>query len=235
MAEPTEAGEDQAQEEPPRGVQRRRVRHRHHAPGARDRRAGDRGDPLEHGCSAGHRPRVAGLPRLLRLVHDHRRGLDRAQRPGRRARPHRRRLHAPQPRPAAVLRVPPVPDTDDERVGRQPAGRARGRRLLRHRAAGYDAHADASSAGTPSAKASSATTSPTSARRRPGSSTSSRPASSPTSWRRSSGFLSPRLGISLYLLIAIYLAIPIRDVTRVYRRNRLSRSAWRRYEERSAG
>ena len=33
------------------------------------------------------------------------------------------------------------------------------------------------------------------------------------------GFLSPRLGISLYLLIAIYLAIPIRDLTRVYRRN----------------
>jgi uncharacterized membrane protein len=34
------------------------------------------------------------------------------------------------------------------------------------------------------------------------------------------GFLSPRLGISLYLLIAIYLAIPIRDLTRMYRRNR---------------
>jgi hypothetical protein len=34
------------------------------------------------------------------------------------------------------------------------------------------------------------------------------------------GFLSPRLGISLYLLIAIYLAIPIRDLSRMYRRNR---------------
>jgi uncharacterized membrane protein len=30
------------------------------------------------------------------------------------------------------------------------------------------------------------------------------------------GLLSPRLGIVIYLLIAIYLAIPIRDVTRLY-------------------
>ena len=32
------------------------------------------------------------------------------------------------------------------------------------------------------------------------------------------GFLSPRLGIGLYLLIAIYLAIPIRDVTRMFQK-----------------
>ncbi len=32
------------------------------------------------------------------------------------------------------------------------------------------------------------------------------------------GLLSPQLGIVIYLLIAIYLAIPIRDVTRLYRR-----------------
>ncbi len=32
------------------------------------------------------------------------------------------------------------------------------------------------------------------------------------------GFLSPRLGISLYLLIAIYLAIPLRDVRKMLRR-----------------
>ncbi len=32
------------------------------------------------------------------------------------------------------------------------------------------------------------------------------------------GLLSPRLGVIIYLLIAIYLAIPIRDVTRLYRR-----------------
>ena len=55
-------------------------------------------------------------------------------------------------------------------------------------------------------------TSSTSARRRPGSSTSSRRASSPTSPQPSSGFFLPRLGISIYLLIAIWLAIPIRDV-----------------------
>ena len=30
------------------------------------------------------------------------------------------------------------------------------------------------------------------------------------------GFLSPRLGISLYLLIAIYLAVPIRDVRKLF-------------------
>jgi len=32
------------------------------------------------------------------------------------------------------------------------------------------------------------------------------------------GLLSPKLGIVIYLLIAIYLAIPIRDVTRLYRK-----------------
>ena len=32
------------------------------------------------------------------------------------------------------------------------------------------------------------------------------------------GLLSPRIGVIIYLLIAIYLAIPIRDVTRLYRR-----------------
>ena len=30
------------------------------------------------------------------------------------------------------------------------------------------------------------------------------------------GFLSPRLGISLYLLIAIYLAIPLRDIRKLF-------------------
>ena len=33
------------------------------------------------------------------------------------------------------------------------------------------------------------------------------------------GFLSPRLGISLYLLIAIYLAIPLRDIRKLFRRS----------------
>ena len=33
------------------------------------------------------------------------------------------------------------------------------------------------------------------------------------------GFLSPRLGISLYLLIAIYLAIPIRDIRKLFSRS----------------
>jgi uncharacterized membrane protein len=33
------------------------------------------------------------------------------------------------------------------------------------------------------------------------------------------GFLSPRLGISLYLLIAIYLAVPIRDVRKLFGRS----------------
>ena len=33
------------------------------------------------------------------------------------------------------------------------------------------------------------------------------------------GFLSPRLGISLYLLIAIYLAIPLRDVRKLFGRS----------------
>ena len=32
------------------------------------------------------------------------------------------------------------------------------------------------------------------------------------------GLLSPKLGVIIYLLIAIYLAIPIREVTRLYRR-----------------
>ena len=32
------------------------------------------------------------------------------------------------------------------------------------------------------------------------------------------GLLSPKLGVVIYLLIAIYLAIPIREVTRLYRR-----------------
>ena len=32
------------------------------------------------------------------------------------------------------------------------------------------------------------------------------------------GLLSPKLGVSIYLLIAIYLAIPIRDVTRLYQK-----------------
>jgi len=32
------------------------------------------------------------------------------------------------------------------------------------------------------------------------------------------GLLSPRLGVIIYLLIAIYLAIPIRDVTRLYQK-----------------
>ena len=32
------------------------------------------------------------------------------------------------------------------------------------------------------------------------------------------GLLSPRIGVIIYLLIAIYLAIPIREVTRLYRR-----------------
>jgi uncharacterized membrane protein len=32
------------------------------------------------------------------------------------------------------------------------------------------------------------------------------------------GFFAPRLGVTIYLIIAIYLAIPIRDVTRLYRR-----------------
>ena len=32
------------------------------------------------------------------------------------------------------------------------------------------------------------------------------------------GLLSPKLGVLIYLLVAIYLAIPIRDVTRLYRR-----------------
>jgi uncharacterized membrane protein len=32
------------------------------------------------------------------------------------------------------------------------------------------------------------------------------------------GLVSPRLGVFIYLVIAIYLAIPIRDVTRLYRR-----------------
>ena len=44
MAEPTAAGEVQAQEEPPGGVQRRRLRHRHHADGARDRHPGENGE-----------------------------------------------------------------------------------------------------------------------------------------------------------------------------------------------
>ncbi len=32
------------------------------------------------------------------------------------------------------------------------------------------------------------------------------------------GLLSPRIGVIVYLLIAIYLAIPIRNVTRLYQR-----------------
>ena len=32
------------------------------------------------------------------------------------------------------------------------------------------------------------------------------------------GLLSPKVGVIIYLLIAIYLAIPIREVTRMYRR-----------------
>ncbi len=32
------------------------------------------------------------------------------------------------------------------------------------------------------------------------------------------GLLSPRLGVTVYLLIAIYLAIPLREVTRLYRK-----------------
>ena len=32
------------------------------------------------------------------------------------------------------------------------------------------------------------------------------------------GLLSPKVGVSIYLLVAIYLAIPIRDVTRLYRK-----------------
>jgi uncharacterized membrane protein len=32
------------------------------------------------------------------------------------------------------------------------------------------------------------------------------------------GLLSPKLGVIIYLIIAIYLAIPIREVTRLYRR-----------------
>jgi len=32
------------------------------------------------------------------------------------------------------------------------------------------------------------------------------------------GLVSPRIGVIIYLLIAIYLAVPIRDVTRLYRR-----------------
>jgi uncharacterized membrane protein len=34
------------------------------------------------------------------------------------------------------------------------------------------------------------------------------------------GLLSPKLGVFIYLVIAIYLAIPIRDLTRMYRRTR---------------
>jgi hypothetical protein len=32
------------------------------------------------------------------------------------------------------------------------------------------------------------------------------------------GLLSPRIGVIIYLLIAIYLAIPIREVTRLYQK-----------------
>ena len=45
-----------------------------------------------------------------------------------------------------------------------------------------------------------------------------RRASSPTSPAAILGLLSPRAGVIIYLLIAIYLAIPLRDVTRMCRR-----------------
>ena len=64
-----------------------------------------------------------------------------------------------------------------------------------------------------------ATTLRMSARRRRGSSTSCTPSLIAYAVAAVLGFLSPRLGITLYLLIAIYLAIPLRDVRKLFGRS----------------